>query len=110
MYRNIDTERIKMLEPEKKIALIRALQEKGFSKEFAEMIAGKYLNTEYTATRMLGYLYRMDELTEELVVDEMLAIISDRDRIMKKHEMEEAQAAVNRIYQYGLGVEEEDET
>ncbi len=94
-----------MLEPEKKAVLTAALLQKGFSKEFAEMIVGKYMNTDYTATRMLGYLYRMDELTEELVVDEMLAILSDRDRIVKKHEMEEAQAAVNRIYQYGLGAE-----
>jgi hypothetical protein len=51
---------------------------------------------------MLGYLYRMTELKEEQLVDEMIAILEDRDRIIKKHEMEQAQAAINRIYNEGL--------
>ena len=67
-------------------------------KAFAREIAYKYMNTDYTATRMLGYLYRMTELKEEQLVDEMIAILEDRDRIIKKHEMEQAQAAINRIY------------
>ena len=56
------------------------------------------MNTDYTATRMLGQLYRMTELKEEQLVDEMIAILEDRDRIIKKHEMEQAQAAINRNY------------
>lgn len=80
----------------------RALVEKGFPDGLCKEIAYKYMNTDYTATRMLGYLYRMTDPSEEMVVDEMLAILDDRDRFRKKHEMEEVQAAVNKIYNEGL--------
>lgn len=76
--------------------------EKGFPDGLCKEIAYKYMNTDYTATRMLGYLYRMTDPSEEMVVDEMLAILDDRDRFRKKHEMEEVQAAVNKIYNEGL--------
>ena len=39
--------------------LYRALQEKGYPDAFCREIAYKYMNTDYTATRMLGYLYRV---------------------------------------------------
>ena len=52
--------------------------------------------------RGMAFLYRMTELKEEQLVDEMIAILEDRDRIIKKHEMEQAQAAINRIYNEGL--------
>lgn len=42
------------------------------------------MNTDYTATRMLGYLYRISEPRPEDVVDEMLAILSDRNAIIQK--------------------------
>lgn len=80
----------------------RALLDKGFQESLCKEIAYKYMNTDYTATRMLGYLYRMTELSEEQVVDEMIAILEDRDKFRKKHEMQEAQAAINKIYQDGL--------
>ena len=41
--------------------LYRALIERRYPKELCSEIAYKYLNTDYTATRMLGYLYRMTE-------------------------------------------------
>lgn len=81
----------------------QALTEKGFPEELCREIAYKYMNTDYTATRMLGYLYRMTDPSVELVIDEMLAILDDRERFRKKHEMEEAQAAINRLYDEGLG-------
>ncbi len=65
-------------------------------------IAYKYMNTDYTATRMLGYIYRMTELSEEQLIDEMIAILEDRDRFIKKRESEDAQHAVSRMYQEGL--------
>lgn len=37
----------------------RALMDKNFPEELCREIAYKYMNTDYTATRMLGYLYRM---------------------------------------------------
>ena len=60
------------------------------------------MNTDYTATRMLGYLYRVTEPRIEDLVDEMLAILSDRNEIIQKKEMEHAQAVINDIYRNGL--------
>ena len=85
----------------------RELVKKGFNEELCKEIAYKYMTTDYTATRMLGYLYRMTEPREEMVVDEMLAILEDRNRLIKKHEMETAQQAINQVYLHGLEQEEE---
>ena len=38
--------------------LYRALQDKGYPDELCREIAYKHVNTDYTATRMLGHLYR----------------------------------------------------
>ena len=88
------------MDSRKSDAIYEILLQKGFAESLCREIA--YMNTDYTATRMLGYLYRMTELKEEQLVDEMIAILEDRDRIIKKHEMEQAQAAINRIYNEGL--------
>lgn len=69
---------------------------------FCREIAYKQMNTDYTATRMLGYLYRVSDPRPEDVVDEMLAILSDRNAIIQKKEMEHAQATMNRVYRDGL--------
>ncbi len=83
--------------------LYKVLLEKGYPKDLCSEIAYKYLNTDYTATRMLGYLYRMTETPRvEVVVDEMIAILSERDQIMKKKESEHAQAVISEIYRTGL--------
>jgi len=82
--------------------LYNVLMEKGFNESLCKEIAFKYMNTDYTAIRMLGYLYRYSNPREEDVVDEMLAILEDREQFRKKHEMEEAQASINRIYNEGL--------
>ena len=83
--------------------LYKELVQKGYPAELCQEIAYKYLNTDYTATRMLGYLYRMTSSPRvEDMVDEMLAILSDRDRIIRKKESEQAQAALNQIYEKGL--------
>ena len=88
---------------EKTDELYRALTEKGYPKELCAEIAYKYLNTDYTATRMLGYLYRMSEPPAvEVVVDEMIAILSDRDQLIKKKESEHAQAVISDMYRDGL--------
>ncbi len=82
--------------------LYRLLLEKGYPKEFCAEIAYKNMNTDYTATRMLGYLYRVTDPRIEDLVDEMLAILSDRDAIIQKKEMEHAQAVMNDVYENGL--------
>ena len=75
--------------------LYNALLDKGYPKEFCAEIAYKNMNTDYTATRMLGYLYRVSDPKIEDLVDEMLAILSDREQIIRKKEMEHAQAVIN---------------
>ena len=82
--------------------LYKVLLDRGYSKEFCAEIAYKNMNTDYTATRMLGYLYRVSDPRIEDLVDEMLAILSDRDAIIQKKEMEHAQAVINEIYRNGL--------
>ena len=82
--------------------LYRLLLSRGYPKEVCAEIAYKNMNTDYTATRMLGYLYRVTNPRIEDLVDEMLAILSDRDEIMRKKEMEHAQAVINDIYNNGL--------
>lgn len=82
--------------------LYKVLLDRGYPKEFCSEIAFKNMNTDYTTTRMLGYLYRVSDPRIEDLVDEMLAILSDRDAIIQKKEMEHAQAVINEIYKNGL--------
>ena len=82
--------------------LYKVLLTKGYPKELCAEIAYKNLNTDYTATRMLGYLYRYTEPRIEDVIDEMIAILSDREEFIKKKEMEQARAVINEIYRNGL--------
>ena len=82
--------------------LYKALQQKGYPDSLCREIAYKQMNTDYTATRMLGYLYRISDPRPEDVVDEMLAILSDRNAIIQKKELEHAQATINKVYREGL--------
>ena len=82
--------------------LYDALQLKGCPEDFCREIAYRQMNTDYTATRMLGYLYRISEPRPEDVVDEMLAILSDRNAIIQKKELEHAQTTINKVYREGL--------
>lgn len=83
-------------------SVFKLLKDKGFPEEFCREIAYKYMNTEYTATRMRGYLLGYAKPSLEEVVDEMYAIISDRNRLIEKHEAERAQARINELYRNGL--------
>ena len=87
---------------EKTDELYKLLLSRGYPKEFCAEIAYKNMNTDYTATRMLGYLYRISNPRIEDLVDEMLAILSDRNQIIQKKEMERAQTVINEIYRNGL--------
>ncbi|MBU5429459.1 hypothetical protein KQI22_05145 [Kineothrix sp. MSJ-39] len=77
------------------------LQEKGYSQQFSELIT-RNLNTDFTAGRMIGYLSHYTNLPEEEIVDEMLAILSDRNRIMQKKGMEQNNAKWNQMKWEGL--------
>lgn len=82
--------------------LYKVLLSKGYPKELCAEIAYKNMNTDYTATRMLGYLYRISNPRIEDLIDEMLAILSDRNAIIQKKELEQAQSVINDVYQNGL--------
>ena len=84
--------------------LYEMLLERGYPQNLCELIT-RNLNTDYTATRMIGYLSHYSYLPEVEVVDEMLAILSDRNAIMKKKELEATQAKINELYNFGLNIE-----
>ena len=65
-----------------------------YAEPFCDEIT-KNLNTDWTAQRMIGYLSHYKKLPMEEIADEMLAILSDRNRIMQKHELEETNARWN---------------
>ncbi len=79
---------------EKSMELYQLLIQKGYPEAFAEQITLN-LNTDFTAQRMIGYILHYEHLPMEEVVDEMLAILTDRNRIMQKKETENANAAYN---------------
>ena len=87
---------------EKTAELYKLLLSKGYPEELCREIAYKHMNTDYTATRIMGYLYRVSDPRIEELVDEMLAILSDREEIIRKKEMERAQAVMNDVYRNGL--------
>ncbi len=70
----------------------------------------KYMNTEYTAGRMLGYLSHYDEtLPMEVIADELVTILSDRNRFIKKAETEKANASYNEfLYRRRMGEYDDD--
>ena len=81
---------------EKSKELYEIMLKRGYPAEFCDEIT-KNLNTDFTARRMIGYLMQYDKLPLEEVVDEMLAILSDRNRIMEKKELEEVNAKWNEM-------------
>ena len=82
--------------------LYQVLLSKGYPEDICKEIAYKNMNTDYTATRMLGYLYRYTNPKVEDLIDEMIAILSDWEEIIKKKELERAQAVINDVYRNGL--------
>lgn len=67
--------------------LIALLAEMGRPRELGEAIANS-LGTEMTMTRMMRYLRAARPESDEEIVDEMLAIINDRDRWVEKKKNE----------------------
>lgn len=79
---------------EKSMELFQILMKRGYPEVFCEEIT-RNLNTDFTATRMIGYLSHFKTLPLEEIADEMLSILSDRNRIMKKKELERVNASWN---------------
>lgn len=84
--------------------LYQMLVDRGYPENLCDLVT-RNLNTDYTATRMIGYLSHYSYLPEVEVVDEMLAILSDRNAIIKKKEAEQAQSKISEIYRFGLDIE-----
>ena len=70
----------------KSLELYDIMIKRGYPAEFCDQIT-KNLNTDWTAGRMIGYLSHYKKLP--------LAILSDRNRIMQKHDLEETNARWN---------------
>ena len=85
--------------------LVEAIESLGFPAELGEAIA-KHLGSPKAMERMISYLRYVKPRTEELIVDEMLAIRSEIDVWREKKASEEANAMYNEILNYGLGTEE----
>ena len=83
--------------------LYQMMIDRGYPEPLCDLVT-RNLNTDFTATRMIGYLSHYSYLPEGEVVDEMLAILSDRDAIIKKKQAEHAQQKMNELYLYGLDI------
>lgn len=83
--------------------LYNMMMERGYPENLCDLVT-RNLNTDYTATRMIGYLSHYSDLPDVEVVDEMLAILSDRNELIKKKESEQAQARISEISRFGLDI------
>ena len=74
--------------------LVAAVTGIGFSAELAELMA-KQLGSPKAIDRMVSYIRQAHPRTEELLVDEMLAICAEIETWRQKKESQEAQARYN---------------
>ena len=93
---------------EMSMELYEMMLDRGYPEEFCDLIS-KNLNTDFTAGRMMGYLSHYQELPLEEIVDEMLSMLADRNRIMQKKQLESNNAEWNRFLEEGFGLDEDDE-
>ena len=78
--------------------LVAAVTGLGYSAELAELMA-RELGSPKAIDRMTSYIRQARPRTEEMLVDEMLAIKGEIDAWRAKKEAEEAQASYNaRLY------------
>ena len=86
--------------------IVSRLSGMGYPESFGRMIAGS-LGTEMTMRRMLQYLHAAKPESAEDIADEMLAILSDRDRWREKKINEHYNSKLNAYLRYGFGEEDE---
>ena len=80
----------------------------GYPEEFADLLAGQ-LKSPKAIDRMTSYVYQAHPRTEEMLVDEMLAICAEIEAWREKKESQEAQARYNaRLYYRKWEPDEED--
>ena len=79
---------------EMSMLLYNMMLDRGYPEQLCDLVT-RNLNTDYTATRMIGYLSHYSNLPDVEVVDEMLAIKSEIDAWKEKKTNEEANAVYN---------------
>lgn len=80
--------------------LYHLMLQRGYSEAFCDIVT-QNLNTDFTAQRMMGYLYHYDHPPMEEIADEMISILSDRNRIMEKKELEAVNRRWNEFLMHG---------
>ena len=81
----------------------------GFSAELAELMA-RQLKSPKAIDRMTSYVHQARPRTEEMLVDEMLAICAEIETWRERKESQEAQARYNtRLYYQRWEQDEEEE-
>ena len=79
--------------------LVAAVTGIGFSAELADLMA-KQLGSPKAIDRMVSYIRQAHPRTEEMLVDEMLAICAEIETWRQKKESQEAQARYNSWLHY----------
>ncbi len=87
--------------------LVAAVTGIGFSAELAELMA-KQLGSPKAIDRMVSYIRQAQPRTEEMLVDEMLAICAEIETWRQKKESQEAQARYNSWLYYKKWEDEEE--
>lgn len=91
---------------QKSLELFDILMDRGYPESFCYEVTYN-LNTDWTAERLIGYLRHYEKLPMVDIADEVLAILSHRNQIMQKKEMEEVNAKWNQYLWEGFGEAEE---
>ena len=88
--------------------LIQTIVKMGYPEEFGAAVTDN-LRSEKTMSRMIGYLRHASPRSAEEIADEMLAIMDDRERWIRKKESEFYNSKYNELLYYGLGNDEEED-
>ena len=88
--------------------LVRAVVSLGFTAELADLMA-RQLGSPKAIDRMTSYIHQAHPRTEEMLVDEMLAICAEIDAWREKKASQEAQAQYNYMRWSGALGQDEDE-
>ena len=87
--------------------LVRAIVRMGYPEEFGTAVADN-LRTENTMSRMLRYLDHAKPRSAEEIADEMLAIMEDRERWIRKKTAEYYNSKYNEFLDRGFGGEDDE--
>lgn len=87
--------------------LVRAIVRMGYPEEFGIAVADN-LRTENTMGRMLRYLDHAKPRSAEEIADEMLAIMEDRERWVRKKTAEYYNSKYNEFLDRGLAGDDDE--